>query len=171
MRSRLGGGIRDGRGRNAPEVFNVLLVYEDQASAERGMALYQRLVAKQGNDRLFHLNVWKFAVLGFASLAEISDAQAADADLVIVCTRGEAEPPEQVRAWFQRWVDQKRDNHCVLVVLSGPPEDRPDQLGVETSFIAWPTGASEPSLHPFTPEIPYSHPLVGLGAQAEPMRL
>ena len=109
--------MRGGCGVADAELFNVILVYEDQASALRGLALYQRLVSELGMDCDFNLNVWKFAILGLARLAEISTEQASDADLVIVCTRDESAPPEHVRSWFQRWVELKGHDDCALVVL------------------------------------------------------
>lgn len=108
----------------AADPFNVILVYEDRASALRGLALYQRLVTELGDDHDFNLNVWKFAVLGVARLAEVSTEQAAAADLIIVCMRDEAEPTEQVQAWFRRWMDVKGHNECALVVLNGPAQNR-----------------------------------------------
>lgn len=111
-------------GRPPPNPFNVILVYEDRASALRGLSLCQRLVVELGEDSDFNLNVWKFAVLGVARLAEVSAEQAAAADLIIVCMRDEAEPTEQVQAWFRRWTGLKDHNECALAVLSGPAHDR-----------------------------------------------
>ncbi len=125
---------RDGFGLNASELFNVVLVYEDQASALRGLALYRRLVAELGEDREFSLNVWKFALLGVSRLAELSASQAAEADLIILCPRGEAEPPALVQAWFQRWVEMKGRHHCALVVL-GETTDSPPALSGSGRFF------------------------------------
>ncbi|MEQ2009406.1 MAG: hypothetical protein ABMA26_21705 [Limisphaerales bacterium] len=117
MNTNWNGSTHGGCGVTAAELFNVILVYEDQASALRGLSLYQRLVSELGIDCDFNLNVWKFAVLGLARLDEISAEQASDADLVIVCTRDESVPPAHVRSWFQRWVEMKGRNDCALVVL------------------------------------------------------
>lgn len=110
----------------ASEIFNVILVYEDQPGARRGLALYQRLMNELGVGCEFNLHVWKFAVLGLARLDEISPEQAAAADLVIVCTRDESAPPEQIRAWYQHWVDMKGHDDCALVVLGEPAHDAPE---------------------------------------------
>lgn len=109
--------IRDGWGLNTGELLNVILVYEDRASAQRGLALYQRLMNDLGVEYEFNLNVWKFAVLGLARLDEISTEQAAAADLVIVCTRDESVPSERVQAWFERWLELKGRDDCALVIL------------------------------------------------------
>lgn len=110
----------------AGELFNVVLVYDDLASAHRGLALYQRLVNELGSDDDFHLTVWKFTVLGVARLAELSTEQAVTANLVIVCTRDAAAPPEQVQAWFQCWLELKGHTDCALVVLDGADHDQPE---------------------------------------------
>lgn len=116
---------REGCGLTATELFNVILVYEDQASARRGLALYQRLVTELGDEHDFNLKVWKFAVLGVARLAEISTAQAAEADLIIVCTRDESESSEQSLAWLQHWLEQRGNSDCAVVVLGGAANDQP----------------------------------------------
>ena len=115
-----------GCGVAAGELFNVVLVYDDPASALRGLALYQRLVTELGLDCDGNVNVWKFAVLGVSRLAEISATEAEAADLVIVCTRDEVAPPEQVQAWFHRWLELKGHDDCTLVVLGGEVSDQPE---------------------------------------------
>lgn len=134
----------DGWGLNAGELFNVVLVYEDQASALRGLALYRRLATELRGTFAFHLHLWKFAVLGLGRLADVSTTQAVEADLIIVCTRGAASPPEPVQAWFERWLELKGHNYCALVVLEeAASEDRqggyfhglPDR-GVVTVFAS-----------------------------------
>lgn len=123
MTTKLNDTSRNGWGLNTGELFNVILVYEDRASAQRGLALYQRLMRDLGVDCDFNLNVWKFAVLGLARLDEISTEQAAEADLVIVCTRDAVEPPARVQAWFERWLELKGRNDCALVVLGEDTAD------------------------------------------------
>jgi|GEM_PF-1571363 len=115
--------IRAGWGLDTGELLNVILVYEDRASAQRGLALYQRLMNDLGVEYEFNLNVWKFAVLGLARLDEISTEQAAAADLVIVCTRDESAPPERVQAWFERWLELKGRDDCALVMLGDAAPD------------------------------------------------
>lgn len=123
--------IRDGWGLNTGELLNVILIYEDRASAQRGLALYQRLMNDLGVEYEFNLNVWKFAVLGLARLDEVSTEQAAAADLVIVCTRDESAPPERVQAWFERWLELKGRDDCALVMLreDAPGPATPAQAG------------------------------------------
>lgn len=116
---------REGCGLTATELFNVILVYEDLASARRGLALYHRLVTELGDEHDFNVNVWKFAVLGVGRLAEICAAQAADTDLVIVCTRDESESSEQSLAWVQCWLEQRGNSDCAVVVLGGAANDQP----------------------------------------------
>ena len=125
MTTQWNGATPNGCGLNVAELFNVILVYEDRASAVRGLALYQRLVAELGGDGDFNLNVWKFAVLGVRRLAELSAGQAAEADLIIVCTRDETEPAEPVRAWFERWLDLKGQHNCALVVVGEAASEQP----------------------------------------------
>ncbi len=103
---------RPGFGVDASQLFNVILVYGDQASALHGLTLYQRLVSELG---AFNLSLWKFAVLGVRQLAEISAEQAADADLLIVCKQDEA--TQQVPAWLECWLDVKSRHDCALMLL------------------------------------------------------
>lgn len=107
----------NGWGMNTGELLNVILVCEDRASAQRGLALHQHLLHDLGVEAEFNLNVWKFAVLGLARLDEISTEQAAAADLVFVCTRGESAPPDRVQAWFEGWLELKGRDDCALVML------------------------------------------------------
>ena len=119
---------------HAAELFNVILVYEDQASALRGLALYQRLVTQLGGDSDFNLNVWKFAVLGVGRLDEISSGQAAEADLIIVCTRDEAEPTAEVQEWFQHWAEAKGQSDCAMAVLGASATAGPESSATPGFF-------------------------------------
>ncbi len=124
--------IREQRGVAVGEHFNVVLVYGDQASARRGLALYQRLVSELGGEGGFSLTTWTYTVLGVSRLADISPVQAAEADLVIVCTQDESESPEQVQACFQQyWLELNGHSDCALVVLDGTDCDgaMPDRNG------------------------------------------
>lgn len=109
----------------AAEPFNVILVYEDPASAQRGLALYQRLMSELGIACEFNLGVWKFAVLALARLDELTREQAAAADLVIVCPRTTPEPPEQLAAWHRHWLELKGRDDCAFIVLDEPARDWP----------------------------------------------
>jgi hypothetical protein len=113
----------------AAEPFNVILVYEDQAGAQRGLALYPQLLSELGIACEFNLGVWKFAVLALARLDELTREQAAAADLVIICPRIAPEPPEQLAAWHQHWLELKGRDDCALIVLDEPARARPDPDG------------------------------------------
>lgn len=126
--------MRGDWGVTAGEQLDVVLVYEDKASAQRGLALYQHLMTELGVGYEFNLNVWKFAVLALARLDEISTEQAAAADLVIVCARDEAAPAERVQSWFQRWLEVKGQSDCDLVVLGGAVHDQPGPAGKDRFF-------------------------------------
>lgn len=119
-------GVTENRcGEAASDTFNVVLIYEDQASALRGLALYRRLQTDLGGCLAFQFNLWKFAVLGIEWLAEISAAQAAAANLVIVCAQDtSASPPAQVQAWFNRWLELKVHSNCTVVVLGEAATDQ-----------------------------------------------
>lgn len=133
---------RDGWGHNTGELLNVILVYEDRSSAQRGLALYQRLMSDLGVESEFNLNVWKFAVLALARLDEISTEQAAAADLVIVCTRDGSAPLERVQAWFERWLELKGSDDCALVTLreAAPDPAAPPRHGGFNEDLAQPGG-------------------------------
>lgn len=113
----------------AAEPFNVVLVYEDPASAQRGLTLYQRLMNELGIACEFNLGVWKFAVLALARLDELTREQAVAADLVIVCPQAAAEPPEQIESWRQHWLELKGHDDCALIVLDEPARDRTAEDG------------------------------------------
>lgn len=117
-----------GCGVAAGELFNVVLVYEDMASAHRGLALYQRLVNELGDDVAFNLAVWKFTALGVARLAALSAEQVATANLVIVCTRDAAALPEAVQAWIRCWLKRKERFDCALAVLDGASHDQSEPV-------------------------------------------
>lgn len=124
---------RGGCGVTASELFNVVLVYEDQFCAQRGLAFYQNLMGELGIACEFNLSAWKSAVLALARLDELTREQATAADLVIVCSRGSSAPADQIQSWHQRCADLKDGNDCALVVLDAEAGEnsragRPDQF-------------------------------------------
>src|SRR5262249_17960024 len=70
----------------------------------------------------FEINsdLWKFELLNLPQLGERAALEAAQADMIIISTRGTGELPAHVKKWIERWLPQKTGGQSALVALLHP---------------------------------------------------
>jgi hypothetical protein len=96
-------------------IFNVTIAYEDFETGKQAKQTYDFLVQNLGRECEFANQMWKFDVLSIPKLREMAAKDAIAADIVIICCHGR-ELPEQVRLWFDSWV-QEEHHPLALVAL------------------------------------------------------
>lgn len=114
--------------------FNVLIAYEDLEMGKHAKKTYDFLVDQLGNDCQFNNQMWKFGVLSIPKLREIAAADAAAADIVVISCHG-GELPDEVKAWFNLWVNAP-DGPLALVALFDSPADAQVRTREARAYLA-----------------------------------
>lgn len=107
-----------------------VIVYDDISIAKLAKEKWDFMVNALRHDFQFELRLWKFDALRFPELSDMAVKDAAQAEMIIVATKGVSEFPSEVKGWMEQWLDQKAartDVAGMLVFLCDPP---PATIGV-----------------------------------------
>ena len=107
---------------DANPVFNVVIAYEDFETGKQAKKTYDFLTENLGSDYQFNNQMWKFDVLGIATLREMAAKDAAMADIIIVSCRGGSELPDPVKRWIELWLAEKRATFALVAWLDRPQD-------------------------------------------------
>jgi len=110
--------------------LNAVMAYEETSTAERAKETGDHLMRTLKGHYSLGLQLWKFDVLRNPELRDVAATDAAQADMILIATRGAGELPAGVKAWIEAWIVQKReaqDEQSTLAVLFDAP---PDKVGV-----------------------------------------
>jgi hypothetical protein len=123
-----------GLDRSSTIFFNVLIAYEDFATGNRALSVFDRLFPASGGSPFFSThNVWKFDLLEITKFRDVAAAEAANADMVIISAHVGRELPAVVKRWMEIWIKRRHAESGALVVLLDGQKSRvtPD-LRMET---------------------------------------
>jgi hypothetical protein len=101
--------------------FNAVMAYEDAITAERAKEAWDSLVCTSFQGR--HdpgLRLWKFDGLRAPEMRDVASKHAAQADMILIATRGAGQLPTEVKAWIDGWLARKRKasaNQSTLAAL------------------------------------------------------
>lgn len=96
-----------------------MVTYEDTATRNQAMQLYDHLAQSLLDDYDFQCSWWRFDHFRAGDLrAQAADA-AAEANMIIICLRSASHVPAQVRSWIEEWLPRKDDRKSALVSLIG----------------------------------------------------
>ena len=102
--------------------FDLVVSYEDTATRNHAMALYDHLAQSLLDDYDFQCSWFRFDHFRSAEIrAQACDA-AAEANMIIVCLRSGETVPTLVRQWIESWLPRKDDRKSALVSLVGGVE-------------------------------------------------
>jgi len=110
--------------------FTAVMAYEDASTAERAKKAWDHLVCTLQGHSDPGLRLWKFDVLRIREMRDVAARDAAQADMILIATRGAGELPAEVKAWIDGWLAHKseaQDDQSTLAVLFDAP---PDKVGV-----------------------------------------
>ena len=93
------------------------MMYDDLATANRVMRMFDSLLRHCGMEVSFHSDMWKFDTLRSASLRNLAVQDARGADVIIVSAHGSDEPPGELKAWFEEWLAHRNGHPAALVSL------------------------------------------------------
>lgn len=103
-------------------VLRAVIIYDDFDAAIRATALLERVAARTDEVVKWDIKPWKFDVLKQPSLAALTGAVAANADLVVLALARAYPVPAELLAWLKNWAQQRRiQDAAVLALPSGEP--------------------------------------------------
>jgi hypothetical protein len=95
--------------------------YEDAHTEARVNDLCRSLGRHLGEKCEVVKHMWLFSELRVPQLRTIAAGEAAEADIVIVSAHHAQSFPEEVNAWIELWLADKRKRPPVLLALFDPP--------------------------------------------------
>jgi hypothetical protein len=98
-----------------PATFNVVLIYEDFETRERGRKSLAYLGEEFGNDCEFRHSMWRLDILQDPKLNVLAAPALAEADLLIVSLRCERQVPDKIIALIDERLAQTVNPECALV--------------------------------------------------------
>ncbi len=98
---------------------SVAIVYEDEATRARAMALCDRLVSQFWSEIEFQFQWFEFGQLADQASAHAAVNAAAVADVMVLATRVETQVPTHVELWLEHWVRQRPNREGVMIALVG----------------------------------------------------
>jgi hypothetical protein len=98
--------------------LNVLMACEDYSAGMHALGVFDRIFPSP--DKKISRgaqSIWKFDMLGIATLREISAREAAAADLIIISMHGAGLLDATIKSWFRKWMAQRAERTGALVLL------------------------------------------------------
>ena len=108
-------------------VLRAVIIYDDFDAAIRATALLERVAARTDEVLKWDIKPWKFDVLRQPSLAALTGAVAANADLVVLALRRANPIPAELLAWLNNWAQKRRIQDAAVLAL--PSEENTSEDG------------------------------------------
>lgn len=99
------------------EACTVLVLYEDLATRQRGLAACDYLMRNFWAEVEFEFHWWRTDFLADASLAAVAAEKASEANLIFLCSAGTKQPSASLIAWFDSWIENRLAGEGLLVNL------------------------------------------------------
>jgi hypothetical protein len=140
----------EGALRQDASVFNVVILHDDAASAQRALGALTTLVAT------FHVEavkirpqLWRFDLLQDADWFALALADAVNADMLVFATSSASGLPVAVENWLKLCLARKRSTNAVVVTLL-PAAGNPDEP--ESRYLQFVPGLdTDAALDPIAP--------------------
>ena len=101
-------------------VLRAVIIYDDFDAATRATALLERVASRADETVKWDIKPWRFEVLKQPSLAALTGAVAANADLVVLALKRTYTISAELLAWLKNWAQQRRiQDAAMLALLSG----------------------------------------------------
>lgn len=98
-------------------VLKAVIIYDDFDSATRAMSLLERVASRAGESMKWDIKPWKFDVVKQPTLAALTVAVAANADLVVLALEHMQSTQAELQNWLKNWAERRRIEDAALLVL------------------------------------------------------
>ena len=115
--------------------FKAVIIYDDIGHAARAAALLERVAVGADEALKCDVKLWRLDALWQPTLAAITNAVAADANLIMFALGGIHAPPAELLNWLERWSANRRIKD-VAVTLLGAEETAATPLWNELERFA-----------------------------------
>ena len=119
--------------------FKAVVIYDDIGCAGRAVAVLERVADRADKHMKCDVKLWRLDALWQPSLAAITNAVAADANLILFALGGIQPLREELLNWLELWSANRRIKD-VAVGLFGPEADAATPLRSELERCAWRRG-------------------------------
>ncbi len=99
------------------DCFNIVLLYQNQDTAVRGMQLCENLAAGLGKSIQLNKVMWKFDLLDLPKMRELANDDASGADMIIFAMAQNTELPTSICAWIEDGLTPASEKSRALVAL------------------------------------------------------
>ena len=104
-------------------VLKAVIIYDDFDSATRATALLERVARRADEAIKWDLKPWKFEVLKQPTLAALTVAVAANADLIVLALGRKDATRAELLDWLKNWAESRRIADAAVLAL--PSDDPP----------------------------------------------
>ena len=92
--------------------FKAVIIYDDFDAATRATVLLERVAARAGEAIKWDIKPWRRDVLKQPTLAALTVAVAANADLIVLALNHTPVPPAELLDWLKNWAEHRRIRGC-----------------------------------------------------------
>src|SRR5579862_8010593 len=98
--------------------MNVVMACQDYSAGMHALCLFDSIFADPDNNvPRGTQSIWRFDMMGIATLREIAAQEAAAADLVIVSMHAPENLADTVKTWIATWTERRDHRPGALVLL------------------------------------------------------
>jgi hypothetical protein len=98
-------------------VLKAVIIYDDFDSAAHATALLERVARRTDEAIKWDLKPWRLEVLKQPTLAALTVAVAANADLIVLALNHPHPPLAELRDWLTSWAKHRRTGDAAVVAL------------------------------------------------------
>lgn len=98
-------------------VLKAVIIYDDFDAAADATALLERVALRAGEAIQWDIKPWRCDVLKQPSLAALTIAVAANADLIVLALRRTHFPPAELLDWLKNWGQHRRIKDAAVLTL------------------------------------------------------
>lgn len=99
--------------------LKAVILYDELVFAGQATALLERAAVRAGDDAQWDVKSWHLDVVRQPSLAAVTLAVAANADVILFAPGETHAPPPALRDWMERWAANRRHADAAVMLL-GP---------------------------------------------------
>ena len=143
----------------AKERCRVVVLYDGADTREKALRFCDHLMVHFSEDLTFEFEWWRTDFLAEIQLAELSAAQAENADVFIVCTSPNKQLSPPLKQWFNSWTIKHAGHTGALVDLGAMPTGQSGCAWATQQFLR--EAAKAASLDYLEPVSDSFHPFLG----------
>src|SRR5438876_4394498 len=102
-----------------PEVFSVVVLYEDRQTRDRVLEVSRHMAIQVGDEIQLRFSWWRFDFLQDAGLAQQAADAATAADMLLVSAHPGRGLPMAFTQWVESWLPRRSYRDSLLVALIG----------------------------------------------------